>query len=330
MKFSSSTPLSTLVQNFAALSSKQCSDDEKDKKMVDIQLGFIILLLSYYLYLLKQPLLEPQRINGTDGTFNITLRPYSFNIPGKIQMFEKTINNDLSETLFTVPAGKRYLLFSVMQFNTTGSSVTNTLSVSTPIFFKLDQTVINGNSSYTVNIALVFEEGESLFWQTLPSSAPPMTQIIKVFYVELETSKQIPLYSFKKIVGSSSLVSNLFQASNSGPAIIISGYNGFAFNNYFNTLTPASSNIFSCSSNSPSSPSSYNANVFIDGFKVLQAGSSLITNTSGLPSPSSASIHALNYGIVDRGFIIAPGSALQVGPVSGVNGIQVYGTYYQF
>ena len=337
MKFASSTPLTTLVQNFASaknLSSSppplECSD-EKNKK-IDLQYGFILVLLSLYLYLLNQPLPEPKKSNGTDGTFNITLRPYSFNIPGKIRVLEQVIINTQNANLFTVPAGKRFLLYSVMEINTSTTTTSlNSLFASNPISFKLDQTIVQPNSAYTVNVTLMFEEGESLLWQA--TTVPTSPQIIKVFYGELNQSDNIPLFSFKKFVTSIAPISTLMQAASSGPAIIISGYNGFEYSNYNNTTSPTTSTIYSCSVNDPFTFQNYTANIYIDNFKVGQGGSSVIDDTVNIPSPSSASIHSLNYGLNGLGFVISPSSVVQVGPVSGgpaPAGIFVYGTYYQF
>jgi hypothetical protein len=325
--------LTTLVQNFTALknNSNKCDQDQdqdlKQCKKNDLQYGFIIVLLSFYLYLLNQPLPEPKKSNGTDGTFNITLRPYSFNIPGKIKVIEKVIINTQNSTLFTVPAGKRFLLYSVMEINT--STTTTSLNTISALSFKLDQTIVQPNSAYTVNVTLVFEEGESLLWQatTVPTSA----QIIKVFYVELNQSDNIPLFSFKKFVTSIAPISTLMQAASSGPAIIISGYNGFEYLNYNNTTSPTTSTIYSCSVNDPFTFQNYTANIYIDNFKVGQSGFFVIDDTVNIPSPSSASIHSLNYGLNGIGFVISPNSTVQVGPVSGgPSGIFVYGTYYQF
>jgi hypothetical protein len=287
------------------VNSASCPQDDKTQ---DYKL--VVLLLSYYLYLLKQKIPEITKFileNGKDMTSNITIRPYNVNVAGKIRTLE--FYGTTSTTLFTVPAGKKYVLFTLTQYSTTAA--TNTVSDSGGFVF--DTTPLTPSVPYVMNINVVFEAGESLLWS---SSNTSTNQIVKVFYIEFEDT--VPLFSFKESVVTG-VQTVLMQANASKPALIICGYNGSTFFNIADMITPSTSTLFSCNP----SGGFYSSQVLYNSQKI-SAGDVIFQSSA---SPTSFSTHVTNYGYNGQSCIIGPGDSISVIPNNDFN---VYGTYYQF
>lgn len=235
------------------------NNNSNETQLSPNQWVILAVLLSYYLYLRQQQeqqIVETIRYTpGKDSNLIANLRN-GINIPGiskTIQIANQTLTQNIVFTLFTVPAGKRYLLHQVISFFKTNSSLgieyrhvnkfgnnfllskfNNIFSGRGLFVERIDTIPLNSANPTTLNYfnvfhpLIMFEEGESFV--ILNTNSTQLTNIdFKYMFWEIDAADNIPIKSFFKQVVPNTITTpvpgnELFTAESSGPAFLLSPY----------------------------------------------------------------------------------------------------------